>query len=282
MTQPLDEHRQDPQQVVAEMLRNGFSLSAIAERLGENLQSNAVADLPAPEEISEQVPAPVISCDHAAIANPPMLRRADPRIVRVPVDQVQLYTIDDFLSDAECDAIVGLIDSRLRPSIISSSTSDRYFRTSRSCELANMDDAVVAALDEKIAKTLGIHLPYSDGIEAQRYDVGQQFKPHWDYFTPGTPEYWHYCAVEGNRTWTFMIYLNDGMTGGGTYFPNIGLRFEPLKGRAVIWNNLRSDGSLNTDTMHCGEPVLCGHKTIITKWFREKGDGPMFYEQPIP
>jgi prolyl 4-hydroxylase len=47
---------------------------------------------------------------------------------------------------------------------------------------------------------------------------------------------------------------------------------------AVFWNNLHSDGSSNRDTLHCGLPVEAGHKIIITKWFREKGASPMFYD----
>ena len=38
------------------------------------------------------------------------------------------------------------------------------------------------------------------------------------------------------------------------------------------------DGTPNAATLHSGEPVTSGHKIIITKWFRELGSGPMFYE----
>ena len=44
-------------------------------------------------------------------------------------------------------------------------------------------------IDEKICKTLGIRPEYSEGIQAQRYDVGQQFKAHSDYFEPDTNVY---------------------------------------------------------------------------------------------
>jgi len=54
--------------------------------------------------------------------------------------------------------------------------------------------------------------------------------------------------------------------------------FVPKKGQAVIWNNLNPDGTPNAATLHSGEPVTSGHKIIITKWFRELGSGPMFYE----
>jgi prolyl 4-hydroxylase len=47
---------------------------------------------------------------------------------------------------------------------------------------------------------------------------------------------------------------------------------------ALLWNNLNPDGTPNEYTMNCGEPVIRGHKIIITKWFRVHGDGPVFHE----
>lgn len=75
-----------------------------------------------------------------------------------------------------------------------------------------------------------------------------------------------------------MVYLNDVESGAGANFPAIGHTFTPTKGRVVIWNNLRPDGTVNSDTLHAGTPMASGHKIIITKWFRERGNGPMFYD----
>ncbi len=75
-----------------------------------------------------------------------------------------------------------------------------------------------------------------------------------------------------------MVYLNDVEAGGETRFFAIDHAFGPVKGTAVIWNNLHADGTVNPDTLHAGMPVLAGHKIIITKWFRERGLGPMRYE----
>ena len=70
-----------------------------------------------------------------------------------------------------------------------------------------------------------------------------------------------------------MVYLNEGMVGGGTRFTELGLTFQPKTGMALLWNNLNADGSPNPATMHCGEPVISGHKIIITKWFRVTATG---------
>jgi len=108
--------------------------------------------------------------------------------------------------------------------------------------------------------------------------VGQQFKPHWDYYPLGSNLYERYAGVRGNRTWTFMVYLNEGVVGGGTRFTELDITFKPRLGMALFWNNLHADGMPNPATMHCGEPVISGHKVIITKWFRACGDGPVFHE----
>ena len=42
--------------------------------------------------------------------------------------------------------------------------------------------------------------------------------------------------------------------------------------------HLQPDGTPNRASLHRGMPVVRGHKIIITKWFRERGTGPMLYE----
>jgi prolyl 4-hydroxylase len=244
-----------------EILRkHGFSLSSIRQNMGDEFPSEA------PAARDEPLPPPRL------VRNPPAkLRKFD-------TDKVDLYTLDDFLSVQECDRLIAVINLHLRPSTVTIENTEKTFRTSKTCDLSLLKSPVAFSTDEKIARTLGIRLKYSEGIQAQRYDVGQQFKAHTDYFEPGTGEYQQFAAERGNRTWTFMVYLNEGMQGGGTRFHKINHTFAPKKGQAVIWNNLNPDRTPNAATLHSGEPVLAGHKVIITKWFRELGAGPMFYD----
>ena len=209
--------------------------------------------------------------------SPPLLRRNPPGLRRFDDPRVELYVYDGFLSRRECERLVGLIDHHLRPSTVSFDNGDKGFRTSQTSHLSHLRSPVALGIDEKICKTLGIRADYSEGIQAQRYDVGQQFKPHWDYFPPDSDVYRRLAGIRGNRTWTFMVYLNEGMEGGATRFTRIDHAVQPRLGMAVIWNNLKLDGTPNEATMHCGEPVTAGHKLIITKWFRVHGDGPLFH-----
>lgn len=260
----------NPEELLEILIKNSFTLPSIKQAMGKHFPAHAPVLRLAGEE-----PSPV---DHEGICNVRLTRRhEDARIRRFPSDKIQLYAIENFMSAPECDAITKIIHKSLRPSTVTvESPGDKYYRTSSTSDLS-LKDKPVKALDEKIARALGIRPAYSEAIQGQHYAVRQEFKQHTDFFEPGTPEYVEHAGKRGNRTWTFMVYLNNVDAGGGTCFLNLNHLFQPKKGLAVVWNNLYPDGTPNYDTLHAGMPVLAGHKTIITKWFRERGVGQMFY-----
>lgn len=245
------------------LLGNNFSVGIIKKQMGEHYPDH----VPLPGG-----PAKIISTNHEALTKIRITREATP----VPNDLVQIYMLDDFMTPEECEAMIAVSTPHLVPSPITIETEDdKYFRTSSTCHLTYLKDKIITDIDQRIAERLGINLNYSEGIQAQRYEVGQQFKPHTDFFEPGSKEYAEFASEQGNRTWTFMVYLNETPKGGGTHFPNLEHTFYPKIGRAVVWNNLYADGTPNRDTLHAGMPVEEGHKVIITKWFRERGRGKM-------
>jgi prolyl 4-hydroxylase len=201
--------------------------------------------------------------DQRKAANPILianLRRFDSR-------QAELYTAASFLSAEECRDLVALIKGQLRPSTITvADEPDQSFRTSRTCDLMP-GNPVVDRLDARICAAMQISPAYAEPTQGQYYDIAQEFKPHTDYFESYETERFTSGAL-GQRTWTFMIYLNQPASGGETAFVNLGIAIRPQAGLAVIWNNLRPDGQPNPDTLHHGTPVTGGSKAIITKWFR--------------
>jgi prolyl 4-hydroxylase len=180
---------------------------------------------------------------------------------------LELYTVDDFLTRKACEDLVRLIKARLRPSTIShAGASDATFRTSRTCDLDGRN-AIVGKLDRDICAAMRLPASHAEPTQGQYYEVGQEFKPHTDYFE--TYELGKFSTPTlGQRSWTFMVYLNEPQSGGATAFTNAGFAVQPKTGRAVIWNNLTAAGHPNPDTIHQGTPVLAGNKAIITKWFR--------------
>ncbi len=264
----------NPEELLGMLLKNDFDLNSIQRHMGllfpkdSELLKKAGYTADARDQAS--------GIDYAAIANPRITwKDSGVKAQQMLTDKLQLFTIDEFMSTQECDRIIEISSSQLRPSTVTTGVDYASYRTSSTCDLSLLNDSYVKSIDEKIASTIGIQLSYSEGIQAQRYEVGQEFKQHTDYFKTDT--YQKFAGTHGQRTWTFMVYLNEGMQGGGTRFHDLDKSFAPRKGMAVIWNNLNSDGTSNPMTLHSGEPVISGHKIIITKWFRERGRGPMFY-----
>lgn len=192
-----------------------------------------------------------------------------PRLQRVPSAKLELFFLRDFLTPEHCEALIARIDAQRRPSTIADANGDADFRTSDTCDLDG-SDPVVARLVAMLNELSGIDPAHAEPLQGQRYDVGQEFKPHTDYFEPNGADYQTYCSVAGQRTWTFMIYLNDVEAGGATRFKWIGKTIQPERGKLLAWNNRTPDGAGNPATLHHGMKVRAGTKYVITRWYREK------------
>ncbi|WP_442789637.1 prolyl hydroxylase family protein [Novosphingobium sp. SL115] len=192
-----------------------------------------------------------------------------PGMMKVPSPRLEMFVLRDFLTVEECEVLIARIDRDRRPSTIADANGDNYFRTSETCDLP-MDLPDVAALDEKLSALSGIARAFGEPLQGQRYAPGQEFKPHTDYFDPHGADFHRFCSVAGQRTWTFMMYLNDVEAGGATRFKVIDKTIHPERGKLVCWNNRRPDGSVNPCTLHHAMKVRKGLKYVITKWYREK------------
>jgi prolyl 4-hydroxylase len=181
-----------------------------------------------------------------------------PHAQRVPTYLAELYVLDDFLNQRECERLTTLIESQL---------------SSRSIDLHKANDPLIRVIDDRICSTIGIDASYSENTEAQHYPVGQEFETHADYFKE---DQLGPAGARGQRTYTFMVYLTDVKEGGETDFVKLGIAIKPKPGRAVIWNNLDPQGLPNSYTLHYTRPVVRGSEFTITKWFRAHGAGPMY------
>jgi len=195
-----------------------------------------------------------------------------PNAKRLAHDSLELYTLESFLNQQECEKIINLISTKLHPSGLSSYEPDSDYRTSRTCDLGKLNDEFMEGIDGRICQMIGIDSSYSEVIQGQYYEIGQQFKAHTDYFEPN--EIAKYGGQMGQRTYTVMIYLNDVEEGGETAFVNVDKEFKPKQGMAVMWNSLKPDGSTNSNSMHFAKPIIKGYKAVITKWFRSYSNLP--------
>ncbi|MBE7204739.1 MAG: 2OG-Fe(II) oxygenase [Parafilimonas terrae] len=188
---------------------------------------------------------------------------------RLPSPKIALFTKRAFLTAEECAGLVARIEAGCRPSTLTDDLSgDSGFRTSSSCDLA--PDPLVGIIDARVAAFLGVDPASAEPMQGQRYLVGQEFKPHTDYFEPSGLDYWEHVGRSGQRTWTAMIYLNEPAAGGATRFKTIDKTIQPETGKLLAWNNRLPDGGVNGATLHHGMKVRAGTKYIVTKWFRER------------
>lgn len=136
--------------------------------------------------------------------------------------------------------------------------------------LSKLGSRVVAEIEERINKRLGLAGGFGEGLIGVKYEPGQRYRLHHDCTTQDN-EQWDACGMtRGNRTWTAMVYCNTLSGGGATVFPELGVRVEPRGGMLIAWDNRNPDGSPDMDLLHCAEPHRVAEKYIVIQWFRER------------
>ena len=180
-----------------------------------------------------------------------------------------IYSVDSFVDPDLSHVACELIRKTANPSTIGSDRDTAYdsTRTSQTAYFLNqgVNFGPIHIIEEKIHELLGMELRFAEPIQGQWYKPGQEFKRHFDSFTPDKETVLYY----GNRPWTAMIYLNNVEKGGHTSFPEINVSVKPKQGTLLVWQNTQNSVII-PESSHVGEPVEEGEKFILTKWFREK------------
>jgi prolyl 4-hydroxylase len=211
----------------------------------------------------------------------------NPVAQRIAHAHLQMYFIDDFLNESECDSLITAMREDLRPSSIADNETasgvESQTRTSETCSFQKEkpEHALAIEVSERLSKVIGINPNYAEPIQGQFYREGGEYKPHYDWFDPGTPSFEYQASADqgGQRTWSAIVYLNDVEAGGETRFENAQLTLKPKRGRVVFWNNLDEVGQPNQNALHQACPVLKGNKAILTLWYRSLGEGDMYIRE---
>ena len=146
--------------------------------------------------------------------------------------------------------------------IIARSSSGTFFRLN--------EDPFIARLDRRIAEVMNWPVENGEGLQILNYQIGGEYKAHFDYFAPADPGSQVHLAHGGQRVSTLVMYLNDAEAGGETVFPDVGLSVVPKKGSAVYFEYCNSLGQVDPLSLHAGMPVVRGEKWIATKWMRQQ------------
>ena len=183
---------------------------------------------------------------------------------------LEIFTIPDFLTDEECNYLCDyILNNNTRSAVVADGKEHSTYHSGRTSHTSTLplNDDIVKQVDFKISNELNVDIKYGEPIQGQLYNENQYFNHHSDCFAGAGLI--NHCLSSGQRTWTFMIYLNDVEEGGETDFPELKQRFTPQKRMAVVWKSSDGLGTENNNALHAGLPVTKGQKMVITKWFRE-------------
>jgi predicted 2-oxoglutarate/Fe(II)-dependent dioxygenase YbiX len=164
------------------------------------------------------------------------------------------FVIHEFLSPAECQAHIERSEAAgYDDAPITTAQGFVMAKSVRDNTRVIHDDPALAAdwfarAQPWLMANFGAWVPIglNERFRFYRYDVGQQFKPHYD----GA-----YVRDNGERSqFTFMVYLNDACTGGTTELYQCGQSVTPETGTALVFYH---------HLLHAGAPVLSGRKYVL-------------------
>jgi hypothetical protein len=157
-------------------------------------------------------------------------------------------------------------------------------RTSYTAFLIKSQDSIVRCIEERVAKITQVPIENIEPFQVLRYEHGQKYEPHFDYFPVGTPGQVEAVKMGGQRLITLFVYMStlDDGAGGETVFPELGMEFKPIKSDAVYWYDMDVNLVEDSRTLHGGKPVLNGTKWGLNIWIREADFSKEFARKPAP
>lgn len=179
----------------------------------------------------------------------------------------------DLLSPAEAQHLIDLAQPRMNPSSVvdldGAGSTYTDARTSFSAFLQKSEDPIVKAIEDRIAGILACETTQIEPLQVVRYQFGQEYKAHHDYFSEEQLE------GQGNnqRKHTFLVYLNSFPleAGGYTAFPKLSVACIPSLGAALYFANMNEEGQVQVKTLHAGTPIVIPglEKWACNIWVRE-------------
>ena len=131
-------------------------------------------------------------------------------------------------------------------------------------------DHVLEAIERCISRVTGVPVLNGEFLQILRYQPGQEFRPHVDYFNESGAGSYRSLADGGQRAQTVLTYLNDDYSGGSTCFPELQLDVKARRGDMLHFHNLGADGLGHRDSLHAGMPVTAGEKWLLSQWIRSE------------
>ena len=183
-----------------------------------------------------------------------------------------IIVFDDLIPADLCDQLVEHAHRGMKPAVVSGANTGRTIsgRTNRSAWVRHHTTPALGELAEQLAALVGLPLNHAESYQVVHYATGEEYRPHFDAYDPGTPRGRRCMARGGQRLATLVGYLSDVDRGGETSFPTLGVKVQPKRGRVVLFHSCAPGSNLrHRDSLHGGSKVLKGEKWSVNLWFHE-------------
>jgi len=188
----------------------------------------------------------------------------------------RVQVMHNLLTVKECEEIIALGLPKLSKSLVVGDNGQNVDSSARTSYGLFFDQEFMKVspllrnIEYRIAKWTQIPRENGESFYLLRYELGQQYRPHLDYFGESDTTN---LGQSGDRIATVLVYLRTPEEGGETQFPkseNGAIRVPPIAGDAVLFYDFKPDGTPDPRSEHAGLPVIKGTKFSITKWMRAK------------
>ncbi|KAH9562142.1 hypothetical protein CY35_05G057200 [Sphagnum magellanicum] len=168
--------------------------------------------------------------------------------------QPRIILFHNFLSADECDHLINLARPKLAKSTVVDTNTGKGIeskvRTSTGMFLTFVDrkHKVIEAIETRISVYAMVPVENGELLQVLRYEPGQYYKAHHDYFADEVGDKECSCGGEMKR----------------------GICVKPKRGDAILFWSVKLDGSKDPLSLHGGCKVLAGEKWSSTKWMRQE------------
>lgn len=180
--------------------------------------------------------------------------------------------IDNFLTLDECQGLIALADGKFVDAQVVDDATGGFVkhqnRTSMNASFHRGETPLIQTIESRIAKLINWEVEKGEPIQVLRYQIGGEYKAHYDWFDPNTAGGQKNIGKAGQRVGTFLMYLSDVDAGGATAFPKLGFEVRPKAGMALYFADVLPDGEIDPESLHSSVPVVRGTKYLATKWLR--------------
>jgi prolyl 4-hydroxylase len=163
----------------------------------------------------------------------------------------------------EQDETSGVIDPQSGESV------ENVARTSTSVCFSRGESPLIGKVEQRLSTLLNWPIENGEGVQILRYQPGQEYRPHFDWFDPNKAGSRDHLKRGGQRVATTIVFLTRPISGGETSFPKAGVQMQPLLGGAAFFRNIDALGQPDPYSLHAGNPVKEGEKIVLTYWQRE-------------